>query len=118
MMPARFIQVESAVSEVQFDKVSVVKKANVYFDGRCVSHTVLTADGKRCTLGVILPASLRFETGAPEIMEGVARSCRVRLQGEDEWTRYAAGERFAVPGNSAFDIEVSDEPYHYVCHFE
>jgi uncharacterized protein YaiE (UPF0345 family) len=24
----------------QFDNVSVKKKANVYFDGRCVSHTV------------------------------------------------------------------------------
>ena len=29
----------------QYDNVSVVKKANVYFDGKCVSHTVVLADG-------------------------------------------------------------------------
>ena len=100
----------------QFDNVSVVKKANVYFDGKCVSHTVVLADGSRKSVGVILPASLTFNTGAPEIMEGVAGSCRVRLKGETEWKSYGAGESFSVPGNASFDIEVS-EPYHYVCHF-
>ncbi len=53
----------------QFDNVSVVKKANVYFDGKCVSHTVQLADGTKKSVGVILPASLTFNTGAPEIME-------------------------------------------------
>ncbi|MEY3900071.1 MAG: hypothetical protein RI962_1226, partial [Pseudomonadota bacterium] len=27
----------------QFDNVSVVKKANIFFDGKCVSHNVLFA---------------------------------------------------------------------------
>lgn len=100
----------------QFDNVSVVKKANVYFDGKCVSHTVVMADGEKKTVGVILPASLTFNTGAPEIMEGVGGSCRVRLKGETEWKTYSAGESFNVPGNSSFEI-ACDEPYHYVCHF-
>lgn len=100
----------------QFDGVSVLKQANVYFDGKCVSHTVQFADGTRKSVGVILPASLTFNTGVPEIMEGVAGACRVRLKGESEWKTYGAGESFNVPGNSSFDIEVS-EPYHYVCHF-
>ncbi len=100
----------------QFDNVSVVKKANVYFDGKCVSHTVVMADGAKKTVGVILPASLTFNTGAPEIMEGVGGSCRVRLRGETEWKTYSAGESFNVPGNSSFEI-ACDEPYHYVCHF-
>ena len=100
----------------QFDGVSVLKEANVYFDGKCVSHTVQFADGTRKSVGVILPATLTFNTGVPEIMEGVAGSCRVRLKGETEWKRYGAGESFEVQGNSSFDIEVS-EPYHYVCHF-
>lgn len=101
----------------QFDNVSVVKQANVYFDGKCVSHTVLFADGSKKTIGVILPASLTFNTGAPEIMETVAGACRYRLKGETEWKTSAAGERFNVPGDSSFDIEVSGEPYHYVCYF-
>ncbi|WP_153112054.1 pyrimidine/purine nucleoside phosphorylase [Propionivibrio limicola] len=100
----------------QFDNVSVVKRANVYFDGKCVSHTVVFADGSKKTLGVILPASLTFNTGAPEIMEGVGGSCRVRLKGEDPWKNYGPGESFNVPGNSSFEI-ACDEPYHYVCHF-
>ena len=101
----------------QFDQVSVVKAANVYFDGKCVSHTVILADGTKKTVGVILPSTLTFNTGVPEIMEGVAGSCRVRLKGETEWKNYGAGESFQVPGNSSFDIEVADEAYHYVCHF-
>ena len=104
----------------QFDNVSVIKKANVYFDGKCVSHTVQFADGTRKSVGVILPtevpATLTFNTGAPEIMECVAGACRYKLQGED-WKTSAAGESFAVPGNSSFEIEVAGEPYHYVCHF-
>ncbi len=100
----------------QFDNVSVVKAANVYFDGKCVSHTVILADGTKKTVGVILPSSLTFNTGAPEVMEGVGGSCRVLLKGESEWKTYAAGESFDVPGNSSFEI-ACDEPYHYVCHF-
>ncbi|WP_263772435.1 pyrimidine/purine nucleoside phosphorylase [Propionivibrio soli] len=100
----------------QFDNVSVVKQANVYFDGKCVSHTVQFADGTRKTLGVILPSSLIFNTGTPEVMEGVSGSCRVRLKGETEWKTFSAGQSFKVPGNSSFEI-ACDEPYHYVCHF-
>jgi len=100
----------------QFDQVSVVKRANVYFDGQCVSHTLLFADGTKKTVGVILPSTLTFTTGVPEVMEGVAGSCRVRLRGEEEWRSYAAGESFAVPADSSFEI-ACDQPYHYVCHF-
>lgn len=100
----------------QFDNVSVVKQANVYFDGKCVSHSVLFNDGSRKSVGVIFPGRLSFNTGAPEVMELNAGVCRVRLKGEDSWTTYRAGESFSVPGNSSFDIEV-EEMIDYVCHF-
>ena len=100
----------------QYDNISVVKRANVYFDGKCVSHTVVLADGTKKTVGVIMPSSLTFNTGAPEVMEGVGGVCRVKLNGESEWTTYGEGQSFAVPGNSSFEI-ACDEPYHYVCHF-
>ncbi|MGB7501257.1 MAG: pyrimidine/purine nucleoside phosphorylase [Azonexus sp.] len=100
----------------QYDNISVVKKANVYFDGKCVSHTVVLPDGTKKTVGVIMPSSLTFNTGAPEIMEGVGGSCRVRLKGESDWKNYGDGQSFNVPGNSSFEI-ACDEPYHYVCHF-
>ena len=100
----------------QFDKVSVLKKSNVYFDGKCVSHTVLFDDGTRKTLGVIFPSSLTFNTAAPEVMEVVAGRCRVRLKGESDWKEYGAGQSFNVPGDSAFDIETL-ELMDDVCHF-
>ena len=101
----------------QFDNVSVVSKANVYFDGKCVSHSITLPDATRKSVGVILPSTLTFNTGAPDIMETVSGSCRVKLAGESEWKTYGAGQSFNVPGNSSFDIEVAGEPYHYVCHF-
>ncbi len=101
----------------QFDNVSVVKQANVYFDGRCVSHSLILADGVRKSVGVILPgATLTFNTGAPEIMEVIAGQCAVQLKGDNGVASYGAGQSFSVPGNSAFDITVSDT-LHYVCHF-
>ena len=100
----------------QFDNVSVVKKANVFFDGKCISHTVMLADGSKKSVGVILPASLTFNTGAPEIMECVAGWCEYQLAGTTQWVRSGAGEKFSIPGNSSFQIRVT-EPYHYICHF-
>lgn len=98
--------------------VSVDKKANVYFDGKCVSHTVHLPDGTRKTVGVILPATLTFNTAAPEVMEGVGGQCRVRLKDETDWKTYGEGESFHIPADSSFDIEVpSGGAYHYVCHF-
>ena len=100
----------------QIDQVSVVKKSNIYFDGKCVSHSVILADGSKKTVGVIFPSSLTFNTGAPEIMEVVSGVCKVRLDGASEWQTYGAGSEFKVPGNSKFDIETV-ETLDYVCHF-
>ena len=100
----------------QFDNVSVIKKANVYFDGKCVSHTVILAGGVRKSVGVILPSTLTFNTDAPERMEIIAGSCRYKLAGAADWKTVKAGESFDVPAKSSFQIEQS-EPLHYVCHF-
>jgi len=101
----------------QFDNVSVVKQANIYFDGKCVSHTVLFADGSKKTCGVIFPSTLKFNTGAPEVMELNAGVCKIKLAGENDWKTYKGGESFSVPGNSSFDIETL-ETLDYVCHFK
>lgn len=99
-----------------FENVTLDPQANIYFDGKCVSHTFLLADGTRKSAGVIFPAALTFGTAAPEVMELNAGRCRVRLAGSQEWSEYAAGESFAVPGDSSFDIEVL-ETLGYVCHY-
>jgi purine/pyrimidine-nucleoside phosphorylase len=101
----------------QIANVSVSTQANVYFDGKCVSHTLTLADGTRKSVGVILPATLTFNTGAPEVMETVAGACEVLLPGHSEWQRFEAGQSFPVPGNASFQIRVEGAPYHYICHF-
>ena len=69
----------------QFDQVSVVKKSNIYFDGKCVSHNIILADGSKKSVGVIFPSSLTFNTGAPETMEITGGVCKVRQAGATEW---------------------------------
>jgi uncharacterized protein YaiE (UPF0345 family) len=100
----------------QFDHVSITKKANVYFDGKCISHNLTFPDKTRKTVGVIMPGSLNFATDAPEVMEIVEGKCRARIGSDGEWKDYGAGQQFRVPGSSSFEIEVQ-EPVHYVCHF-
>jgi hypothetical protein len=104
------------MSTEKIDGVAVTTKANVYFDGKCVSHSLTQTDGTKLSVGVILPATLTFNTGAPEIMECVAGSCEYKIAGTDTWIKSSAGEKFSVPGNASFDIRVT-EAYHYICHF-
>ena len=100
----------------QIDGARVATQANVYFDGKCVSHSLTLADGSKKSVGVVLPAQLTFKTGAAETMECVAGSCEYKLAGSDEWRNSGPGEKFSVPANSAFDIRVG-QAYHYICHF-
>jgi purine/pyrimidine-nucleoside phosphorylase len=100
----------------QFNNVSVVKKGNVFFDGKCVSHSVLFTDGTRKTVGVILPSTLTFNVSTPELMEITSGTCRVKIGDEPEFKTYTAGSRFSVPANGRFVIE-SNEVVNYVCSF-
>lgn len=108
---------QSSIPE-QFDSVSVVCKANVYFDGKVVSHTVLFEDGSRKTLGLIYQGTYTFNTGAPERMDIIAGSCRAKIAGETDWTTYEAGSFFRIAGNSSFEIAVDEGITEYICSFE
>ena len=96
--------------------VTLTTQANVYFDGKCVSHGFTLADGTTKSVGVVLPATLTFTTGAAEIMECVGGSCEYKLAGSAEWKKSGPGDKFSIPANSSFEIRVT-EPYHYICHF-
>jgi uncharacterized protein YaiE (UPF0345 family) len=101
----------------QFVGVTVVAKANVYFDGNVISHTVLFKDDSRKTLGLIRPGSYHFNTGAPERMEIIAGNCVVALDGVAGTKEYAADNFFDVPANSGFTITVAAGLCEYVCSF-
>lgn len=101
----------------QFANVTAVAKANVYFDGRVISHTILTADGAKKTLGIIYPGEFHFGTDAAERMEIVAGTCRVKLDGSNDTHEFTAGQHFDVPAKSGFDIRVVDGLCEYICSF-
>ena len=101
----------------QLNNVSVNPKANIYFDGKCISYTVILADDSRCTVGVIFNGVYKFNTDLAELMKLTSGKCRIKLLDTKEWVSYSQGQEFSVPMNSSFDIEVF-ELLHYVCHYE
>jgi len=100
-----------------FSNVTVDSKANIYFDGRVVSHSVRFADGSKKTLGLIYPGEYHFGTAAPERMEIIAGTCSVTLDGEDTPADFSAGTHFDIAGDSGFTIRVSEGICEYVCSF-
>ncbi len=100
----------------KFENVGVDAKANVYFDGKVVSHSVYDRNGKKFTLGLIYPGTYKFNTGAPERMVITAGACRV-VQASGVQTSHGAGDEFVIPGNSAFTITAEGGICEYVCYF-
>ena len=99
----------------KFDNVSVAKKSNVFFDGKCVSHSVFFPDGSRKTVGVIMPGSqLTFNVSTPEVMQITHGTCTVKLAGEPAFKTYSAGTQFSVAAGSSFEIHTQDA-VDYVC---
>jgi uncharacterized protein YaiE (UPF0345 family) len=90
----------------QFDQVSVIKNANVYFDGKVTSRTIVFSDGTRKTLGIMLPGEYEFNTEAKELMEILSGEAEVLLPGTEARIVHG-GESFEVPGNSSFQVKVT-----------
>lgn len=100
----------------EFKNVTAVKKANVYFEGKVTSRTIIFEDGERKTLGIMLPGDYEFGTGDKEVMEILGGSMDVKLSGSDEFVTYKEGESFEVPANSKFNLEVK-EVADYCCSY-
>jgi len=101
----------------EFPNVTALAKANVYFDGRVISHTIISAGGAKKTLGVITPGVYHFNTREPERIDLIDGEVRVKLTGEDDWTTHIAPATFDVPGESSFDIAVDTYVAQYICSF-
>lgn len=101
----------------QIESVTVLTKANIYFDGKVISHTVLLPNGTKQTLGLIYAGTYHFGTDKPEQMDIVAGECKVVLDGGREEATYAAGTTFKVPGKSGFNITVASGIVEYICSY-
>jgi uncharacterized protein YaiE (UPF0345 family) len=102
---------------MQFLNVTAEAKANIYFDGKVVSHGVTLADGTTKTFGIIYPGSYHFGTEKAERMEITDGTCQVTLDGVDGSDTFTAGEHFDVPADSGFTISVDDIICQYVCSY-
>jgi uncharacterized protein YaiE (UPF0345 family) len=100
----------------EFTNVTVIKKANIYFDGNVISHTVLFADGSKKTLGVMQAGQYEFSTGAAEVMEILTGELEWQMKGESGWKKVLGGQSFDVPANSTFLMKVATVS-DYCCSF-
>ena len=91
----------------EFNKVTVTKKANIYFDGKVTSRTITFADGSKKTLGIMLPGEYTFNTDAGELMEILSGNLQVQVTGSKEWRTYGEGAAFEVPAKSSFSLKVT-----------
>lgn len=100
----------------KFKNVTVVKAANVYFEGKVTSRVVEFESGEVKTLGIMLPGEYRFSTAKKEIMEILSGNVEILLPGSERWQKIVGGESFEVPANAAFDIKVM-EVTDYCCSY-
>ncbi len=105
------------MSEDSFDNITVMKKANIYFEGKVTSRTVLFPDGSKKTLGIMMPGEYEFGTGEKEIMEITSGLLEVQLPGSTEWKKFTDGQAFEVPGNSRFKLKVA-QVCDYCCSYK
>ena len=92
----------------EFKGVTVIKKANIYFDGKVTSRTIIFSDGSKKTLGIMMPGDYEFGTDKKEIMEITAGKLDVSLPGEKGWKTIVGGQSFEVPAKSKFGLKVKE----------
>ena len=92
----------------QFDQVSIVKEANVYFDGKVTSRTIIFGDGEKKTLGIMMPGEYEFGTAKKELMEIISGRLEVLLPGQTEWIKVSGGEAFEVQSNTKFQLKIME----------
>lgn len=102
---------------MEFKNVTVHAKANIYFDGKVTSRTVINEGGEKKTLGVMLPGAYTFNAQVTEKIDIIQGRCQVKAAGTETWTEYKTGESFIIPANTRFEIKV-DELLDYVCNYE
>lgn len=107
----------STANTEKISNVTATTKANVYFDGKVVSHSLEQGDGSKVTLGLIYAGSYHFGTAQAERMEIVAGNCQVVLDGQSADADYGAGSTFEIPANSGFTITVAEGICEYICSF-
>ena len=102
---------------MQLDNVTVSCRANVYFGGRVISYSLITAAGQQRTMGVIYPGTYRFDMQMPLQIAIVGGACHVRIGHDPNWQALGAGESADVPAGVPFEVSVQTGITEYMCTF-
>lgn len=90
----------------EFNNVTIIKKANIYYDGKVTSRAVVFPDGSKKTLGIMFPGEYEFGTVEMEVMEILSGDLEILLPGDNNWKAVKGGESFEVPADSTFGIRI------------
>jgi purine/pyrimidine-nucleoside phosphorylase len=101
----------------KFENVAILKKANVYFDGKVTSRTIYFTDGTHKTLGFMMPGEYEFSTGSREVMEILDGELNVLLPGQTDWRTIKQNQSFDVPAHSSFKLRLKGA-VDYCCSYE
>lgn len=101
---------------LNFENVTIVKAANIYFEGKVTSRIVEFADGSKKTLGIMMPGEYEFGTDDNELMEILAGEMKVLLPGQSDWQTFTKGESFKVLKHSKFKLEIK-QVVDYCCSY-
>jgi uncharacterized protein YaiE (UPF0345 family) len=94
------------MANTSIENATIVKKANIYYEGKVTSRTVHLSDGSKVTLGVMLPGEYEFNTAAAETMEVLGGQMTVLLPGREDWQTFETGQSYDVPSNSSFKLKI------------
>ncbi|WP_243371303.1 pyrimidine/purine nucleoside phosphorylase [Geotalea sp. SG265] len=100
----------------EFNNVTVVKEANIFFNGGVTSRTIIFPSGEKKTLGIMMPGEYEFKTAAAELMEILSGDLDVQIGNAQSWQPVKGGESFEVPANSSFRMKVKTVA-DYCCSF-
>jgi len=98
-----------------FFQESPMFKVNEYFNGTVKSIAFASAEGP-ATVGVMAPGEYEFGTAQREIMHVVSGALTVKLPGSDNWETFNAGDKFNVPADSKFQLQVNVDTA-YLCEY-
>lgn len=90
----------------EFSNVTVVREANMFFNGNVTSRTIIFPNGSKKTLGIMMPGEYEFNTASAELMEILSGDLDAQIGNDDSWRSVKGGESFEVPANSSFKVKV------------
>lgn len=91
----------------KFENITIVKKANIYYEGKVTSRTVIFDNGEKKTLGIMMPGDYEFATDKKEVMEILSGTLKIQLAGDDHWIDIQDTYTFEVPANSSFKLKIA-----------